>query len=200
MANVLEWFESLAGPALYAGAGVIALGEAIVGVGFFLPGEAVLIIGSATVSSVPEFLMLWAVVTVCALAGNVIGFELGRRLGPALRETKLVRRHGAEGWDKAAALLLKHGRWAVFVGRLIPLVRSFVPSVAGAAHMSYRDFLPPVAVGAACSTALPLLVGVGVAAALKNSSNLVLVIVGLLLAVVAVVVIRKRRLQRQDRA
>jgi membrane-associated protein len=114
------------------------------------------VIASATVNSVPEFLIQWAVVTVGALVGNVIGFELGRRVGPALRETKLISKR--------------------------------------AAHMSYRTFLPPVEIGAACSTALPLLAGVGVAAGLKNAGNMVVIIaVGVLLALVAVFVIRKRR-------
>ncbi|MEU6716752.1 VTT domain-containing protein [Nonomuraea sp. NPDC046802] len=126
----------------------------------------------------------------------MIGLELGRRVGPTLRESKLVRKHGAAGWDKAAAQLRKHGRWSLFVGRLIPfgLVQSVVPAAAGATHMSYRTFLPPVALGAACSTALPLLAGVGVAAGLKNANDLMLIILGgLLLLVVAVIVIRKLR-------
>lgn len=191
LSNVLDWLQSLPEPALLAGTGVLALGEAIIGLGFLIPGEAGLLIASATVGSVPEFFALWAVVTVGALIGNVIGFELGRRVGPALRETRLIRKHGGDGWDRAAALLRKHGRWAVFVGRLIPFVRSFVPAVAGAAHMSYRTFLPPVAAGAACSTALPILFGIGVAAGVKSASGvLLLVIVGL---VVALVVIRRRR-------
>ncbi|MFC4012937.1 DedA family protein [Nonomuraea purpurea] len=194
--NVLDWLQSLPEPALIASTGAIALGESIIGIGFFIPGQAALLIASATVNSVPEFLILWAVVTVGALLGNVIGFELGRRVGPTLRESKLIRKHGAAGWDKADALLQKHGRWALFVGRLIPvgLVQSVVPAVVGATHMNYRTFLPPVAAGAACSTALPLLVGVGVAAGLKNADNLMLVILGgLLLVVVAIIVIRKRR-------
>ncbi|MEU7746123.1 DedA family protein [Nonomuraea sp. NPDC049158] len=195
LSNVLDWWQSLPEPALIAGAGVIALGESIIGIGFFLPAQAALMIASATVDSLPEFLILWAVVTVGAVAGNVIGFELGRRVGPALRETKLVKKRGAKGWDKATVLLRKHGRWAVFVGRLIPigLVQSVVPAVAGAAHMRYRTFLPPMAAGAACSTAIPLLIGIGVAAGLKDASGIVLIIVGALLALVAVFVIRKRR-------
>ncbi|WP_433516865.1 DedA family protein [Nonomuraea sp. CA-143628] len=195
LSNVLDWWQSLPEPALIAGAGVIALGESVIGIGFFLPGQAALMIASATVDSVPEFLMLWAVVTAGAVAGNVIGFELGRRVGPALRETRLVKKRGAKGWDKATALLRKHGPWAVFVGRLIPigLVQSMVPAVAGAARMPYRTLLPPMVAGAACSAAMPLLIGIGVAAGLKDASGLVLIIVGVLLALVAVFVIRKRR-------
>ncbi|MET7339354.1 DedA family protein [Nonomuraea sp. NPDC005650] len=192
--SVLDWLQSLPEPAMLAGAGVLALGEAIIGVGFLLPGEAALLIVAATIGSVPEFLVMWAVVTLGALCGNVIGFELGRRVGPSLRDTKLIHKYGGDGWDRASALLQKRGRWAVFTGRLLPLVRSFMPAVAGAAHMSYRAFLPPVAMGAACSTALPLLVGIAAAAGLGNADTMMLVILGgLLLVVVAIIVIRKLR-------
>jgi len=194
LSNVLNWLQSLPEPALLASTGILVLGEAIIGLGLVIPGEAALLIASATVGSVPEFFVLWAVAAVGALAGNVIGFELGRRMGTALRETKLVRKHGAQAWDKAAGMVREHGTWAVFVGRLIPFVRSFVPAVAGAAHMPYRAFLPPVAVGAACSTALPILFGVGVAAGVKSASDVsILVIAGLLVALMVILMIRKRR-------
>jgi membrane-associated protein len=196
LSNVLDWLQSLPEPAMLAGTGVLVLGESIIGLGFFIPGEAALLIASATVDSVPEFFLLWAVVSVGALAGNVIGFELGRRMGAALRETGLVRKRGAQAWDKAAGMVRAHGMWAVFVGRLIPFVRSFVPAVAGAAHMSYREFLPPIAAGAACSTALPLLFGLGVAAGVKSAGDVgVLVVAGLLAVLMVVLVIRKRRKQ-----
>ncbi|MBP2329367.1 LPXTG-motif cell wall-anchored protein [Kibdelosporangium banguiense] len=196
VSNVLDWLQALPQPALVAGNGLVAFGEAIIGVGFFLPGEAAQLLAAASVNSVPEFLILWAVATVCSVAGNTVGFVIGRRVGPALRETKLIRKHGGEGWDKATSLLRKHGTWAVFIGRLIPLVRSFVPAVAGGAGMSYRMFLPAVAAGAAASTAVTLLVGVAIAAGLKSANDvLLIVILGLLLALVATFVIRKRRKQ-----
>lgn len=194
LSNVLDWLQSLPEPGLLAGTGMFSLGEAIIGLGFFLPGEAALLIASATVGSMPEFLVLWTVVTVSALVGNMIGFELGRRTGPALRETKLIKKHGAERWDKAADLLRKHGSRAVFFGRVTPIVRSFMPAVAGAAGMSYRTFLPPVAAGAACSTALPILVSIGVVAGAKSAGNVTLIVVaGVLLALAVTFIIRKRR-------
>jgi len=195
MVNIVDWLQSLPAPGLVAGAGVIALAESTVGVGFFIPGQGAMMIAAAAVSSVSGFLALWVVATVGALAGNVIGFEFGRRVGPALRETKLIRKHAAGGWDKAVALLERRGRWAVFLGRLTPtgLVNSVMPVVAGAARMSYGTFLPPVVVGAACSTGLLLLVGVGIAAGLKHVSDIVLIVVGLGLVLVATLVILKRR-------
>jgi membrane-associated protein len=184
--NVLDWLQELPDPALLGATGMLVVGEAIVGLGFVIPGEAALLIASATVGSVADFLVLWVVVTICSVVGNVIGFEIGRRLGPALRETGLVQRHGAERWDRATRMLRKHGAWAVFVGRLTPFVRSFVPAVAGAAGMSYRLFLPAVSAGAACASALPILFGIGVVAGVKSIGGVIFIVVALLVAIVVI--------------
>jgi membrane-associated protein len=192
--NVLDWLQCLPELALLIGTGLVAFGEAIIGVGFFLPGEAALLVASVAVGSVPEFLLLWAVATVGSAAGSVIGFALGRRMGPALRETRFIRRRGAQGWDKAAGLLHRHGTWAVFLGRLIPLVRSFMPTVAGGARMSYRTFLPPMLAGAACSTAVTLLIGLAAMAGVRSGGGVVLLVAGLLPTLVAAaIVIRRKR-------
>ncbi|HEX2171459.1 MAG TPA: DedA family protein [Dehalococcoidia bacterium] len=190
---MLAWLQSLPEPGLLAVMGLIGLGEGIVGIGFFLPGPPAMLIASATVGSVPEFLLLWIVVTVGAIVGNVIGFELGRRAGPALRETKLVKKHAAQRWDKAANMVHKHGSWAVFGGRLIAPVQSFLPPVAGAAGMSYRKFLPPLAVGAACSQVIPLLIGIGVVASLNSGGVIAIIVIALPAALAAALVVRKRR-------
>jgi len=197
LSDVLDWLQSLPQPGMLAGTGVLVAGEGIVGLGFVLPGEAALLLASATVNSVPDFLALWAVATICSILGNVIGFELGRRLGPALRETKLVRKHGAERWDRATSMVRERGAWAVFVGRLVPFVRSFVPAVAGGANMPFHRFLPAVAAGAAGATALPILFAIGVVAGVKSANDVVLIgIACLLAALVVAVVVRKHRKKR----
>ncbi|WP_370880422.1 DedA family protein [Streptomyces aurantiacus] len=94
---------------------------------------------------------------------------MGRRLGPAARETKIIQKHGTETWDKAADMLRKNGTWAVFAGRVIPVVRIFLPPVAGAA----------------CQTAISILLGIGVFAGVKSADSRVLIAAGLLLTLTA---------------
>ncbi|RMB87032.1 DedA family protein [Streptomyces shenzhenensis] len=196
--SVLDWLQSSPQPVVLAGAGLIALGEAIVGIGLVLPGEAAMLIAASTIDSIPKFLLLWAVAALCSITGNVIGFELGRRIGPGLRETKLIRKRGAEGWDKATEMLRSRGTWAIFLGRLIPLVRGFVPAVAGVAGMSYRKFLPPIAAGAVISTVLPLLFALGVVASLGSVGG-VAAVGGLMLLIAAIIVIRRRLGARSEK-
>jgi membrane protein DedA with SNARE-associated domain len=163
-------------------------------VGFVIPGDAALLIASAAVGSVGDFLILWAIAMTCSVAGNLVGFEFGRRVGPALRDTRLIRKRGTERWDKATGLLQRHGSRAVLIGRLIPFVRNVVPAVAGAAGVPYRTFLLSVSAGAAIATALPILFAVAVAQGVRSTDSVaVAAICGALAVLVAVFVLSERR-------
>ena len=76
--------------------------------GIPLPGEIVLV-SAALLSSRHELDVspLWIAVagSAGAIIGDSIGYAIGHRFGPALRETKLVKKYGAEGWDKATDIL-----------------------------------------------------------------------------------------------
>lgn len=189
---MLHWLQSLPELAIIAVAGLYVFAEGIIGVGLFLPGSMPISVVGATVDSVPKFLLIWTALSTFTLAGSMAGFVLGRRLGPALRESKFIKKRGAKGWDRATDLLLKRGSWVLFIGASLPLVRSFVPAVAGAARIPVRAFLLPVAAGALVINAATLLIGAGVVMGLQSSGGIVLLI-GLLLANVAAVVIIKRR-------
>jgi len=193
LSNVLDWLQTLPEHALLAGTAVLVMGEGIVGLGFVIPGEAALLIASAAVRSVDDFLVLWAVAVTFSVVGNVIGFEVGRRAGPALRDSRLIRKRGTERWDKATDLLRRHGSRAVFVGRVIPFVRNVVPAVAGAAGVPYRMFLVSVLAGAAVATALPILFAVAVAQGVRGTDSAVVAAVCGVLAVLVVALVWRRR-------
>ncbi|GLY06620.1 VTT domain-containing protein [Actinoplanes sp. NBRC 101535] len=191
--DVLTWLQELPEYAIVAATGLLVLGEGIIGVGFFLPGEAALLLAAAAVGSIADFFLLWSTTVACSVAGNVVGFELGRRVGPPLRDTRLVRKRGAESWDKATLMLQKHGAWAVFTGRVIPFVRNVVPPVAGAGGLSYRMFLPAVTAGAAIATALPILFAVAIAQGAKGAGAGIVIAVLLAAAIAVFVMYRRRR-------
>ena len=196
LSNVLDWLGSLPEPALLAGAGALVIGEGVVGLGFVIPGEAALLIAAAAVGSIPEFLILWAVTTTCSVIGNVIGFELGRRVGPPLRDVRFIQKHGGDRWDRASELLQRHGSKAVFIGRVIPFVRNVVPAVAGAAGIPYRMFLAAVTAGAACATVLPILFVIVVTEGVRQNGNLVVAAAVALVAAGVIGTARKRRTKR----
>ncbi len=198
LGDVLEWLQGLPQPALVGATGALVFAECTIGLGFIAPGEGGLLIAATTVNSVSRFLILWAVVTVCAGLGDSVGYAIGRRFGPALRETRVIQKHGVGAWDKATGILRRRGAWAVFFARFLPVVRTLTPAAAGTSGLPYRKFLPAVVAGAACWSALHISMGAALGEAAKhlegtlNLAGLILIGAVVLIAII-VTIIRKRR-------
>ncbi len=111
-------------------------------VGFFLPGDSLLV--TAGVFAAAQYLHLgWllALVTLCAIVGDQIGYWIGRFAGQALyrREDSLFFRRSH--LQRAHHFYEKYGGKTVILARFVPIVRTFCPPVAGAAGMPYRRYL-----------------------------------------------------------
>jgi membrane protein DedA with SNARE-associated domain len=107
----------------------LVFGEAALFFGFVLPGETAVVYGGVL-----------AVVIVAAVAGDSIGFEVGRLLGPRLTRAPVLRNH-AERVEQAQAYLRRRGGRAVVMGRFTAFLRAVMPGLAGASRMEYRRFL-----------------------------------------------------------
>ncbi|SDO46112.1 DedA family protein [Lentzea jiangxiensis] len=203
LTDALEGLAGLPQPAVLAVTGALTLAECTLGVGFLAPGESALLLASTTVTSVPRFLVMWLVVSVCAIAGDSIGYHLGRRFGDRLRDSRLVRKVGRQHWDKAAELLRTRGAWAVFVARFMPVVRTLVPASAGASGMEYRRFLPASVAGAVCWSALHIGIGSAAGASAKYVESVfngaMWVLLAIAVVIGAVVVLRRRRQATETR-
>jgi membrane-associated protein len=111
-------------------------------VGFFLPGDSLLF--TAGIFSGQNVIPLrWILVPgiLCAIAGDQLGYWIGRRAGPALyrREDSFFFRQSH--LQRAHDFYEKYGGRAVILARFIPVVRTFCPPVAGAAQMPYLRYL-----------------------------------------------------------
>ncbi|WP_432851390.1 DedA family protein [Amycolatopsis sp. CA-161197] len=166
--DLLNWLHGLPEPGLVAAAGGLVFAECTIGLGFVAPGESALLIAATTATTTPRFLTLWAVVTVCAALGDSVGYALGRRFGPRLRETKLIRKYGLDAWDKAAGVLERRGAWAVFFARFLPVLRTLTPAAAGASRLPFRKFLPATAAGALCWSLVHISLGAALGEAAKK--------------------------------
>jgi membrane-associated protein len=127
----------------------------------FLPGDTLLfalglfIAGSnATgysvvgISNEPvELVIAIALLTVAAFAGNVAGYEIGRRIGPPLyeRDGRIIKR---KYLDNTSAFFDRHGNKALVLGRFVPFVRTYITVVAGVTMMERRRFFMWSAIGA----------------------------------------------------
>jgi membrane-associated protein len=115
-------------------------------VGFFLPGDSLLItagiFAAAAAIPLPSLLLKWLLpVIFCAIVGDQLGYWIGRSTGPALykREDSLFFRRSH--LQRAHDFYEKYGGRAVILARFVPIVRTFCPPVAGAARMPYARYL-----------------------------------------------------------
>lgn len=120
---------------------VFALVESGFAVGLFIPGETVVLLLSALLDSVPAAFVMILAVAIGASLGDHLGFLLGRRAGGRLRNSGLVRRIGQADWDRAVEAVERRGAAAVFLTRLVPVIRTLIPAAAGVAKVPYRSFL-----------------------------------------------------------
>ncbi|GAA3864388.1 DedA family protein [Saccharothrix violaceirubra] len=200
LTDLLEGLADLPQPAVLAVTGGLTLAECTIGVGFIAPGESALLLAATTATTVPRFVVMWLVVSLCAIAGDSIGYFLGRRYGDRLRDSKVVRKLGQEHWDRAGALLRRRGAWAVFFARFMPVVRTLVPASAGASRLEYRRFLPASIAGAMGWSALHIGIGSAAGASAKmiesTFNGAMWVLMGVA-AVVGLVVFLRRRNRRR---
>jgi undecaprenyl-diphosphatase len=155
---VLERIIDALTPYLSAPWGYVVVGLAVflensIGAGVVVPGETLVILGGfyARVGDPPLALPLLSFLVVAfAVAGDNIGYLIGRRFGRGFLE-----RHGRKLFVTPERLVLaeryyeQHGGKTVFLGRFIPVVRSVGFIVAGVAHMRWRRFIAYDLAGAA---------------------------------------------------
>jgi membrane-associated protein len=111
-------------------------------VGFFLPGDSLLVTaGVFAATGNLNLAKLLLLVPLCAIVGDQIGYWIGRKAGQALyrREDSFVfrKRH----LERAHQFYEKYGGKTVILARFVPIVRTFCPPVAGAAMMPYARYL-----------------------------------------------------------
>jgi membrane-associated protein len=94
-----------------------------------------------------ELVIAIALLIAAAFAGNVAGYEIGRRLGPPLyeRDGRIIKR---KYLDNTSAFFERHGNKALVLGRFVPFVRTYITLVAGITQMERRRFFVWSAIGA----------------------------------------------------
>jgi membrane-associated protein len=111
-------------------------------VGFFLPGDS-LLVAAGVFAAAGHLSLHWLLmpVSLCAIAGDQLGYWIGRRAGMSLYRRPDSRFFKKVYLQRAHAFYESHGGRAIIIARFIPIVRTFCPPVAGAAQMTYRRYL-----------------------------------------------------------
>ncbi|MET8331135.1 DedA family protein [Streptomyces sp. NPDC005181] len=151
----IDGFIEAAGWWSYAVVFAATASETSAFIGLLVPGESVILLASAIAGRGDlNVLILAAAVVTGGITGDNLGYALGRRCArhPGRRRSRRAGRHHPH--ERAQAFLVRHGGAAVFTGRFIGFVRTFLPYVAGMSGMPYRRFF-------VYSTAASLVWGIG---------------------------------------
>lgn len=138
---MLNWLSNLPPALIYVVVALLVFAEDALSVGFVLPGETAAVIGGVLANRGTVNIWLLAFLVVCAaIAGDSVGYEVGRHFGERLLNTRPLRRHKVK-LDKARALIRRRGPEAVFLGRFVSFFRALMPPLAAMSRIPYRKFL-----------------------------------------------------------
>jgi membrane-associated protein len=134
---------------------VIVFAECGLLIGFFLPGDTLLFSAGVLVKKGTFHHPLWLIILlefVAAVAGNQVGYAIGLRAGPAVFRRPDSRLFKPEYVERTAAFFERWGRRAIVLARFVPVVRTFVTVMAGAARMNWRTYTVFTLIGGALWT------------------------------------------------
>jgi len=110
--------------------------------GFFLPGDS-LLFTAGFLASQNLISIFWLLILcfIAAVVGDNVGYYFGRKTGPKIFNKEDSIFFHKSHIEKAKAFYDKYGKKTIFIARFIPVVRTFVPIVAGVAQMEYTTFM-----------------------------------------------------------
>jgi membrane-associated protein len=167
-------------------------------VGFFLPGDSLLI--TAGLVAATGHLNIWwlnGLLIVAAVAGDSVGYAIGWRAGPRLFTRPKSRLFNPRHVERTRAFYARHGAKTIVIARFVPIIRTFAPVVAGVGQMEYRRFvLYNVAGGVAWVTSMTW-AGYALGQAVPNIGDHIHVVVAIVIVLslipIVIEVLRERR-------
>ena len=139
---IIETLLGKGGIFVYFGLIFIVFAETGLAVGFFLPGDSLLVVaGLFAATGKLNLAVLVGTLFVAAVAGDAVGYFTGAKMGPRLFKKQKSLLFRPSHLQKAHAFYEKYGGKTIVIARFVPIVRTFAPLVAGAAEMPYRRFV-----------------------------------------------------------
>jgi membrane-associated protein len=171
-------------------------------IGLVVPGDTIVLVSGTAVGSWAEWAALLVVVIAGSLAGESVGFALGRWFGPRIQHSRLGRRIGEKNWVRAETYLARRGGIAVFVSRFLPVLHALIPLTVGTSPMSYRKFMawtaPACAVWATAYVSVGWLAG-GSYRQLSGQLHFAgLIFAGVIVVFLVVALLVRRALERSE--
>jgi membrane-associated protein len=147
---LIDWLLALLGSWVYLGLWFVVFAETGLAVGFFLPGDSLLVVaGLFAAAGKLQVALVMLAFFLGSVIGDSTGYWTGRVMGKTLfnRESSYIFKPSRV--EKAKHFFEKYGAKTVVLARFVPIVRTFAPLVIGAAEMPYAKFLTFSIVGGA---------------------------------------------------
>ncbi|GAA5512431.1 protein DedA [Deinococcus carri] len=189
---------ALIGSFSYLGIAGIVFAESGLLVGFFLPGDSLLITAGLLAKQGSLHLAgVMLAVALGAVIGDSTGYAIGRRFGPGVFRQQNSRFFRPEYVERTQAFFEKHGGKALILARFVPVVRTVAPTLAGVGKMPYSRFLLFNVIGGLLwSLSVPLL-GYLLGGLIPNLDRYILLMVGLVVLLSFIPIALELRKARQ---
>jgi membrane protein DedA with SNARE-associated domain len=177
---------------------LLSFAEAAAFVGFVLPGETSLLIGGVLAHSKVWPLWLFIICAIIgAIAGDSVGYEVGKHFGPRIKTSGFGKLIGEKRWKLAEHIFTKYHGGAIFFGRAQALLRALVPALAGMHRVPYKTFLKWNAAGGIIFSTLVIILGYEFSNSLPNLEKyLKFWAVFFLVLVLSIITFLKRKLEK----
>lgn len=192
----------LLGPYVLVGLCLIIFAECGLLIGFFLPGDSLLFTAGLFVANGIIGAPIWLVcllLTVCAVVGNVVGYFIGFKVGPALFNRPDSRLFKREHVDKTHAFFEKYGPRAIVLGRFVPIVRTFITATAGVGRMDPRSYFTYSVIGGVAWATGVTLLGFWLGRITFVKENVEMILIGIVVVSVLPIVIEVIKARRENR-
>jgi membrane-associated protein len=182
---------------------VLALGlftalETTALIGTIVPGDAAVLLVGSTVDSPGRFALVMCTAAVGTYTGELIGYGIGRAMGPRLRISRLGRLIGEQRWARTEAYLAGRGASVLVPIRFVSVLHAVAPVVAGTVRMPLRRFACWAALGALAWASSYTAVGTAAGTAYREYGHLgLLTTIAVATAAGAVIYLRRWRRRRR---
>lgn len=163
----------------------------------FLPGDSLLfVVGALAAAGGMDIMLVMALLVIAALSGDNVNYWIGRWAGPKVFRAEDARWLNRRHLERTHAFYERHGGKAIIIARFVPIVRTYVPFVAGVGTMPYARFLAFSVAGALLWVVSLCLAGYwfgNIALVKDNLALAIMAIVALSVLPIAVEFMRARR-------
>lgn len=181
----------------YVGLAVIVFAESGLLAGFFLPGDTLLITaGILALQGHLNIVLTLVIIIVAAIIGDSVGYFIGSKVGPKLFTRPDSRWFSQKNLKEAHTFFEKYGAQSIIFARFVPVVRTFVPTIAGTSQLSYKKFLTYNVIGGVLWGLVVTLLGYTLGRVIPNMDHYILPVVIIVMVVSfipAVVHLQKRK-------